>query len=171
MSYARPEANRSEVIFLLSADLDKFFKTRADDVRAESADFKNNDATIAPDGRSEKYRGEQTRDNPAYILRVAELYLIAAEAAGKAKGMTYLNTLRTARGMKVLAANTSDAEFAQAVADERRAELNNEGHRYFDLARTSKVQEVMGADVKSNFPIPLREITASNGAVLQNKGY
>ncbi len=171
LSYARPNAIRSEVTFFMSEDMDKFFKTRTDDVRAATIDFKNNDVTIAPDGRSEKYRGEQTRDNPAYILRVAEMYLIAAEAGGKAKGLTYLNQLRTARGMKALAASTSDIVFAQMLADERRSELNNEGHRYFDLARTGKVQDVMGQDVKPNFPIPLREITASSGAVLQNKGY
>jgi hypothetical protein len=171
LSYVRPEAIRSEIVFLMNADMDKFFKTRTDDVRAATINFKNNDATIAPDGRSEKYRGEQTRDNPAYILRVAEMYLIAAEAGGKVNGLAYLNTLRTARGMKALAASTTDADFVQAVADERRAELNNEGHRYFDLARTNKVQDVMGKDVKSNFPIPLREITASNGTILQNKGY
>jgi starch-binding outer membrane protein, SusD/RagB family len=171
LCYVRPEALRTEVIFLLNADLDKFFKARTGDVRANLVNFKDNDPSISPDGRSEKYRGEQTKDNPAYVLRLAEQYLIAAETSGKVKGLAYLNTIRTKRGMKALLPAISDADYGKAIADERRAELNNEGHRYTDLARTGQVQTVMGKDVKSNLPIPSREITATNGVLIQNQGY
>jgi starch-binding outer membrane protein, SusD/RagB family len=171
LTYVRPDASRSEILFFASADLGSFFEKRPNDVRAKFVNFTDNDPSISPDGRTEKYRGEQTKDNPAYILRLAEQYLIAAEANGKTKGLAHLNTLRKSRGMSVLAANISSEDFATAVADERRAEFNMEGHRYFDLARTNKIEDVMGKDVKSNFPIPLREITATNGAIIQNKGY
>lgn len=171
LTYVRPDASRSETLILASADLGSFFKKRTDDIRASLVNYTDNDPSISPDGRTEKYRGEQTKDNPAYILRLAEQFLIAAEASGKANGLAYLNTLRKSRGMSIFASSISDADFTQAVADERRAELNMEGHRYFDLARTNQVQEVMGKDVKSNLPIPLREITASNNTIIQNKGY
>ena len=171
LSYVRPEAIRSEVVFLASAALNDFFKKRTNDARARLVNFTDNDPSISPDGRSEKYRGEQTRDNPAYILRLAEQFLIAAEAVGKTKGIVYLNAIRGSRGMSILPGAITEAVYAKAIADERRAELNMEGHRYFDLARTGQVQDVMGKDVKSNLPIPTREITATNGGLLQNKGY
>ena len=171
LSYVRPEAIRSEVVFLASADLNDFFKKRTNDVRADLVNFTDNDPSISPDGRSEKYRGEQTKDNPAYVLRLAEQFLIAAEALGKTKGLVYLNAIRSSRGMSIFPNAITDAVYTQAIADERRAELNMEGHRYFDLARTGQVQDVMGKDVKSNLPIPTREITATNGGLLQNKGY
>ena len=171
LSYVRPEAIRSEVVFLASADLNDFFKKRTNDVRARLVNFTDVDPSISPDGRSEKYRGEQTRDNPAYVLRLAEQFLIAAEAVGKTKGIVYLNAIRGSRGMSILPGAITEAVYAKAIADERRAELNMEGHRYFDLARTGQVQDVMGKDVKSNLPIPTREITATNGGLLQNKGY
>jgi starch-binding outer membrane protein, SusD/RagB family len=173
LTYVRPDALRPEVIFLANADLNTFFKTRKDDVRAKMVNFdpKQNDISIIPDGRTDKYRGEQTKDNPAYVLRLAEQYLIAAEAGGKTEGMLYLNELRVKRGLTTLDNTISDADFANAVANERRAELNMEGHRLFDLARTGQVNTILGKDVKGVFPIPQREITATNGVVFQNQGY
>ena len=137
-------------------------------------DAADNDATILPDGRTQKYRGETTKDNPAYIVRLAEMYLIYAEANGKTTGLSTLNTLRTARGLKALktADVSTDAAFVTAVLDERRAELNFEGHRLFDLARTQRFKSVIGADnFRSILPIPGREIAASGGKLSQNPGY
>src|SRR4030095_9490995 len=74
-TYARDEALRSEVLFLANADLKTFFELRPDDSRANLVDFINNDVSIEPDGRTQKYRGEETQDNDAYIFRVAELGL------------------------------------------------------------------------------------------------
>ena len=170
-TYVRPDALRPEVVFLAAEDLNKFFEVRKDDVRANLVDYKNIDVSIAPDGRTEKYRGEQNRDNPAYVLRVAEMYLIAAEAAGATDGLSYINTLREKRGMAQITSVPSAADFKQLILDERRAELNWEGHRYYDLARMGEVENVLGMDVKPVFPIPIREITASGGSIIQNKGF
>ncbi len=171
LTYVRDDANRPEVVYLAAEDLGKFFDTRKDDVRAKLANFSSNHSSVSPDGRTEKYRGEQTRDNPAYVLRLAEMHLIAAEAAGRAAGLSIVNGLREKRGMKAIASTASDAEYVQLILDERRAELNWEGHRYFDLARHGMVETVLGADVKPVFPIPSREITASGGTITQNKGF
>jgi starch-binding outer membrane protein, SusD/RagB family len=170
LTYVRPDALRPEVLFFVSEDLGKFFEARTGDYRATFVNYKDNDAGIQPDGRTEKYRGEQIRDNPAYILRLAEMYLIVAETAEKSEALAALNTLRVSRGLKQLS-NISDDELAQAVEDERRAELNMEGHRYFDLARLGKVETIISDETKPVLPIPQREIVATGGLIIQNKGY
>lgn len=173
LTYKRDDASRQDLSFMVAADLDSFFLNRKNDVRAQTVLFKGNDVTIAPDGRSQKYRGEDKQDNPAYILRYAEMLLILAEAKGRVSGLSYLNQVRTARGLNAIkiADIATDEDYEQILLDERRAELNMEGHRFFDLAHFGKVKAVLGNDVKSNFPIPLREIEATKGVVKQNQGY
>ncbi len=174
-TYVRPDALRTEVFFLASQQLNTFFEARPTDKRSKLVDFVNNDAGILPDGRTLKYRGEVTKDNPAYILRIAEMYLIAAEAKKLAGGgLTYLNTLRENRGMIALDAQDipDEESFLQAVMDERKAELNFEGHRFFDLARYQKIESVLGvANTNGVFPIPLRELSATNNKLSQNPGF
>lgn len=172
-TYKRADATRPELSFFPSAQLDTFFQKRKGDVRAQTVDFKNNDVTIQPDGRSEKYRGENLQDNPAYILRYAEVVLIAAEANGYPKGLTELNMIREKRGLSVLNSSIvkNEADFKIAILDERRAELNMEGSRFTDLARFELVKTVLGDDVKPVFPIPLREVLATNNALKQYPGY
>jgi len=173
LTYVRPDALRTDVAFLASADLNTFFQGRPDDKRSALVNFADVDVSIQPDGRTEKYRGETTKDNSGYIIRLAEMYLIRAEAKGRTQGLADLNTIREARGMeKLTAADVPDnASFLDAVLDERRAELNFEGHRLFDLARTGKVQDVLGADVQPIMPIPQRETAATGDVVKQNPGY
>lgn len=172
-TYLRDDALRSDVIFLANADLNTFFQGRENDARAQLVDYDNVDVSIQPDGRTQKYRGEATKDNSAYVIRLAEMYLIRAEAKGRTAGRADLNTLREARGMADLSSGdvSTDAKFLNAVLDERRAELNFEGHRLFDLARTGKVTDVLGEGVQPIMPIPQREIAATNGVVTQNPGY
>lgn len=172
-TYLRDDALRSDVLFLANADLNTFFQGRPDDARAQLVDYDNVDVSIQPDGRTQKYRGEATKDNSAYVIRLAEMYLIRAEAKGRTAGRADLNTLREARGMTDLTTGdvSNDTKFLNAVLDERRAELNFEGHRLFDLARTGKVSSVLGEGVQPIMPIPQREIAATNNVVEQNPGY
>lgn len=174
-TYAREDAIRSELLFIASEGLKTFFEDRAGDKRTSLLDFENNDVSILPDGRTQKYRGEEAKDNPAYILRIAELYLIAAEARGRAGGgLDYINELRANRGLEdlTLADVPNTAAFLQAVADERLAELNFEGHRFFDLARWGWIDDILGvSDQKGVFPIPQRELIATQGKVVQNPGF
>lgn len=174
-TYNRDDAIRPELSYMAAKNLQDFFATRPGDVRVKllSFDPNENDVTIIPDGRTQKYRGEDSRDNPAYIIRLAEMHLIRAEALGRVAGLQDLNILRLYRGMTELnLANVpTDAAFIQAVLDERRAEFNFEGHRYFDLARTRQIKAVLGVDdFRGIMPIPTRELSA-NGALKQNPGY
>jgi len=176
-TYARLEAASTEVLFLANPDLSTFLTNRTGDLRA-------NLVAIDPSGsyyRTLKYSSDIVqKDNSAYVLRISEMYLIRAEALGRAQGLADLNMIRTNRGLPALTSADvpDDPTYAQAVADENRAEFNFEGHRYFDLARTGQVVNVLqpltsstiGA-TNSCFPIPLREIEATNGAVIQNPGY
>lgn len=72
------------------------------------------------------------------VFRVAELYLISAEAGARsnnaAGALTALNALRTKRGLPALSGLTGDA-LMQAVKDERFRELAFEGFRLDDLKR------------------------------------
>ncbi|MGB3077111.1 MAG: RagB/SusD family nutrient uptake outer membrane protein, partial [Chitinophagales bacterium] len=176
LTYVRGDALRVDVSFLANENLHEFFLNRPGDVRAASVDFdpEHNDGSIQPDGRTEKYRGEETKDNSAYIMRISEMYLIAAEAKGvSGGGVDDLNALRHNRGLGDLFPEDFDTPeaFMNTVQDERRAELNFEGHRYFDLARIGKVSEVIGESVLPVFPIPVNQITASGGAITQYPGY
>jgi hypothetical protein len=176
LTYSRPDAVRPELFYMAAQSLNEFFKTRPGDVRADLLNFDpaDNDVTITPDGRTQKYRGETARDNPAYILRLAEMYLIQAEALGKTAGLAPLNTLRRARGLSELAAAdiADETAWEEVLLAERRAELNFEGHRYFDLARTGRYAAVIGTDAfRAALPIPLREISASEGRLTQTPGY
>ena len=174
-TYSRTEALRTEVLFLAESGMSAFFEDRTGDRRADLLDFVNNDVSILPDGRTQKYRGEETRDNPAYIVRLADVYLIRAEAAGLAfGGLADLNAVRTNRGLPALTSGdfAGESEFRLAVLDERKAELNFEGTRMFDLARAGLTSDVLGIDLyRSIFPIPFREIIATKGLIEQNPGY
>lgn len=74
------------------------------------------------------------------IFRIAELYLIAAEAAARqgganeANALTHLNNLRVARGLPALV-GTSGAALMTEIKDERFRELAFEGFRLWDLKR------------------------------------
>lgn len=176
LTYSRDDALRTELFYLASANLNNFFQSRPGDVRAALLDYdvNRNDVTIVPDGRTQKYRGEDSRDNPAYILRLAEMYLVRAEAQGRSAGLDDLNLIRTQRGMQPLAAGDipTDASFLDAVLDERRAEFNFEGHRYFDLARTGRIGSVLNVEeFRGILPIPSNEIATGQGRMAQNPGY
>ncbi len=111
---------------------------------------------------------------PIIVSRIAEMYLISAEAQGIA-GLSRLNELRLKRGLLPLAI-VNPADYQNAILLERRRELFIEGHRLFDLIRTNKaistLTTVSDAD-KLLLPIPQQEIDIYNNATLlpQNNGY
>ncbi|AKD01875.1 RagB/SusD family nutrient uptake outer membrane protein [Pontibacter korlensis] len=111
------------------------------------------------------------------VVRLAEMYLIRAEAnlrLGSTLGATPLediNRIRERAGASTLSSLT-----LEDVLLERRLELAFEGFRIHDIKRTAS--ELVGEDYTIPwdaeiliFPIPRREIDASQGQLTQNPGY
>ena len=180
-TYSRTAALSTEVLFLADSTMNTFFTNRAGDLRSSLVDFSPaTEGQFGGLGRTQKYRGEINKDNSAYLIRMAEVYLIRAEAQGLSPGgLADLNAVRTNRGLTALTnadiTTLYNDDFTAAVLDERLAEFNFEGQRMFDLARTQRRNLILNGsgldDYTDIFPIPNREIIASNGIVIQNPGY
>lgn len=117
-----------------------------------------------------KYPSGQKGTDPVVVSRLAEMYLISAEAQGVEKGLGRLNELRSARGLQKVLPGT-EAEFIEAILTERRKEFLCEGHRWYDLVRTGKAVEKLGIQqYQTLMPIPEAERQA-NRNLTQNTGY
>jgi starch-binding outer membrane protein, SusD/RagB family len=176
LSFVSENAIRADVNFLTGENLKDFWKDREGDVRSQllTFDTKMNSQTLLPDGRALKYRGEVNQDNPAYIIRYAEMFLIRAESNIPKKGIEDLNYLRAIRGLPKIPTvfGISTLEFEKTLVNERRAEFYFEGHRYFDLARWGKINTILSIpDFRACLPIPTREIKVSKNVLTQNHGY
>jgi starch-binding outer membrane protein, SusD/RagB family len=124
------------------------------------------------------------------VMRLAEMYLIAGEAAFKqgnlAKAATYINVVRSraalpgkAAMMQITGADLSD----DFILDERGRELAGEMHRWYDIKRSGKFLERLkkynldaAANVKEMHlirPIPQTQIdrVTNPGDFTQNPGY
>jgi hypothetical protein len=88
----------------------------------------------------------------AFVIRLSEMYLIAAEgymmSGQSASAVTKLNALRTARAISGKTNTLNPAEQTQVsskdinvILDERARELCGEQQRWFDLKRTGKLLE------------------------------
>jgi starch-binding outer membrane protein, SusD/RagB family len=139
-------------------------------------------------------------DRDFFVLRLAEMYLIAAEghmmAGQSAPAIQKLNELRTARAITGKTNVLSPAEEVQVnskdiniILDERARELCGEQQRWFDLKRTGKLIERVTAyngSAKNNIksfhilrPIPTPQIDAVTNLTSgpdpngfwQNEGY
>ncbi|UOR06460.1 RagB/SusD family nutrient uptake outer membrane protein [Hymenobacter aerilatus] len=120
--------------------------------------------------------------DPSYIFRIAELYLIRAEARAKqgklAEALTDLNAVRTRAGLAGSAA-TTPAAVLLAIEEERRLEFALEPHRWFDLARTGRATALFPDPVKANAPLPSSRLVLPipisqlqvDAALTQNEGY
>lgn len=124
------------------------------------------------------------------LLRLAEMYLVAAEAEnevnGPAQAYRYINKIRwRARADKSNPAavpdlaNLSKEQFREAVLMERKWELSSEGNAWFDLKRSNtfqRIQTVRGSSLSvpigvynQTWLIPTQEITNNN--IPQNPQY
>lgn len=116
-----------------------------------------------------------TKDDNYAILRLAEMYLIRAEARANTnkinEGKADLDIVRARAGLPPAVA-TTQAQLLQAIEDERRIEFAFEPHRWFDLIRTNRAAAVLGVTDtrKYLFPIPGTEVL-TNTQLIQNDGY
>jgi hypothetical protein len=123
---------------------------------------------------------EQTLER-SVMLRLAETYLIAAEAATQTgnttQGLMYLNAIRERAGLAPLGASNPNI-LLEAIWKERQHELFTEmGHRFFDLKRTGRATQVL-QPIKPDWqatdvllPLPESELLANPELEPQNDGY
>ena len=119
------------------------------------------------------------------VLRLAEQYLIRAEARSKQgklpEAIADLDVIRNRAGLPLIQATNpsiSQGNLLLAIEHERRVELFCEwGHRWLDLKRTGRVDAVMLAykptkwkPTSALYPVPLTEIL-TNSNLSQNPGY
>lgn len=142
-----------------------------------------------------KYQGKGTATDgnanfPA--IRSGEMYLIRAEAnarlggANEATALADLNALRAARISGYVPEVLTGAALLNAIANERRRELMGEGHRFFDLKRTTRTIQrgsICGQPVSAagdctlsptdrEWALPIHEqIRNANENMAQNPGY
>ena len=118
-----------------------------------------------------------TGDDPTYILRIAEQYLIRAEARAKKStpdlsgALSDLNAIRSRATIPTLSGVTL-ADVILAIERENRVEFAFEGHRWFDLTRTKRAGAVLGVTDtrKWIFPIPYNDLQADKD-LIQNPSY
>ena len=169
-------------------------KTYQDDPRASFLEMDKEDGNNAFVKYTNRGDGGGLSDHNIPVIRLSEVYLIAAEAAangaagGDAQALTYLNTLiknRTEDFQSDKATETGEA-LKQRIAEERRRELALEGHGVYDyirrgvnIVRPSEEHvntgveisnlDIMATDFRTIYPIPSSEIEASG--MEQTQGY
>lgn len=126
------------------------------------------------------------------ILRLEDIMLLYAECVGNTEeGYKMVNKIRNRAGLEEIYDLGAD-EFQEAVANERRYELAEEGHRWFDLIRQNKYVETLqkmfvnddttvsgtyaafASRVTTDmylYPIPQSQMEVREGLYQQNPGY
>jgi hypothetical protein len=136
-------------------------------------------ASIAFDAENKpygvKYNDITAGTDRVYVLRLAEMYLIRAEAKAYSNGdigeiRSDIDVIRSRAGLPPTTANDY-ASLKLAIENERRHEFAFEGQRWEDLVRTNRAATVLGIDENYTlFPIPLSEVQ-TNKLMTQNPGY
>lgn len=114
------------------------------------------------------------------VLRLTEQYLIRSEARANQENLIGaredLNKIRNRAGLADVVATTKQ-QLLDAILEERRKELFTEhGHRFFDLRRMGKLDEVLSVKPawKAScrlLPIPESELIVNPNLKPQNPGY
>jgi hypothetical protein len=131
------------------------------------------DSTNLPFGY--KYRDVTAGTDRIYVLRLAEMYLVRAEARAYSNGVLedIRNDVNIIRARAQLSPTTSANydELKLIIENERRHEFAFESQRWSDLVRTKRATTVLGIIQNYTlFPIPLSELQ-TNTLMNQNPGY
>lgn len=121
------------------------------------------------------YRSPAT--DPAFVLRIAEMRLIRAEALAQLddydNALVDLNAVRSRADLADSDADPLDKEeILLAIENERRLEFAFEPHRFFDLVRTDRALTVLNLASRDRYvlPLPIKE-TIVDTALEQNIAY
>jgi starch-binding outer membrane protein, SusD/RagB family len=152
-------------------------------ISAYEADDERKTYSIAYDGANayaNKYNDLSKGADNVIVLRLAEMYLIRAEAEAHKTGgdavsvKNDINTVRFRAGLQSTPAITME-DLLTAIEKERRVEFAFEGQRWFDLVRTGRALAILPIVANLNktiFPIPSGELqTNKSPDMKQNPGY
>lgn len=112
------------------------------------------------------YNTSATSTDPAYLIRLAELYLVRAEARAQQNKLTGpdgaiadLNAVRARANVGPATAVSKD-DVLLAIEEENSVEFAFEAHRWFDLVRTERAGVVLGLTNKNYwlFPLPYSDV-------------
>ena len=148
------------------------------DIRAQAVFGADNSRIIKfPNGSTGQFvTNEQPSQTPIVVARVAEMYLIKAEALGATNGLSTLKEFMNKRYATVsLPSSMSDTEFQNQILDERHRELYAEGQRWYDLKRTNRLDlftSLNGRNYLMYYPVPQSERDLAGAENYpQNDGY
>ncbi|AFD06582.1 RagB/SusD family nutrient uptake outer membrane protein [Solitalea canadensis] len=146
-------------------------------------------AAITSSGRNGKFLGATIDNKPLpadteYFLRLAEVYLIQAEALVRSgssfvEARSAINAVRKRAGMPDITVDTK-AELLEAIRMEKIYELGAEsGEEWFDMIRYAiegdinieLVKSTIKSEAQYIMPIPINTIRTSQGLIKQNPGY
>lgn len=138
----------------------------------------NRSTLVAKDNQSRWYGNLYYRSpgsDPSYVIRIAELYLIRAEARAQQSKLTDaaadLNAIRTRAGVAATTAASKD-DLLLAVENERKIEFALEPHRWFDLVRTGRAAAVLSITDPNRYLMPIPSVQLqTDKALQQNPGY
>ena len=168
--------------FLVTDEFYNFMQANPKDIRSKMVAYRASETGKGTPGYFPmKYPGKKGSAVPLYshnikVVRLAEMYLIAAEASlkkdGAAAAVPYLNTLRKNRIEDYTDATTTDID---DIINERRKELFAEGQIAFDYWRngksiTSGARTFAPDDDFNVLPIPKEELDVCGKVLVQNPG-
>lgn len=130
-----------------------------------------------------KYPDERISDNDIIIYRLADIFLLKAEAYAALNNTTdaiaYLNKVRVRTGNGDYTGNTDRASVEKEILDERGRELFFENKRWYDLVRFHKggtidvyqyVPNLVGKSTPLFWPLNTT-VLGNNSNILQTDGY
>ena len=152
-------------------------------VSAYLPDDERRNVTLAWEGAwayANKYNDLSKGADNIIVLRLAEMYLIKAEAevhlpdADLGQVRDNINVIRERANIPPVTAST-EADLLLAIENERRLEFAFEGLRWYDLVRTGRATEIIPTvtnETKILYPIPTAELQTNNSPQMtQNPGY
>lgn len=114
------------------------------------------------------------------VFRLEEVYFILAEALARQnrldEALPYLNATRERAGLAALTSLPAESFWDELLAEKRREFFTESGHRFFDLKRLDRLNELNGTkpnweDHKRVWPLPQNELLLNPNLNPQNTGY
>lgn len=131
--------------------------------------------------RPYKYKNRENNANEySIVFRLEEAYFIMAEALARQnkvdEALPYLNASRERAGLIPLTSLSQEAFIDELLAEKRREFFTESGHRFLDLKRWGRLNELSALkpdwkDYKQVWPIPRNELLLNPNLYPQNTGY